>query len=202
MNYDSVNIESLEGMSYECGFDNMYLTGCVNEQVMILNGGLQILHSTVPLKRRMIRECWDSWINAPKIQYCLSLRDLAYDTYWDSRTYANWKIFRRCRNKAKSSIRKQKRKAHISRFENNDGKQIWSILKENGVVDGVDNLDNVDPDYLNNVFSSNQTMSNDIIDTTVYPHNGFFFRSVDLYEVFSAFDLIKTRTIGYDGFDL
>ncbi|KAI8114877.1 RNA-directed DNA polymerase from mobile element jockey [Lucilia cuprina] len=67
-------------------------------------------------------------------------------------------------------IRRFKRNAHSLIFDNKDSKQIWSILKGNGVVDNVNNYDSIDPDYLNNVFSSNQSTGNDIIDTSVYSY--------------------------------
>ncbi|KAI8117672.1 hypothetical protein CVS40_10499 [Lucilia cuprina] len=82
----------------------MYLTGSVDEQLMLLNNGLQLLHSAVPLKRRMIRGCGNGWINAPEIRYQLSLRDLAYGAYLDNRTDANWRKSCRCKNKAKMII--------------------------------------------------------------------------------------------------
>ncbi|KAI8118825.1 RNA-directed DNA polymerase from mobile element jockey [Lucilia cuprina] len=201
--YKAVNIDSINAKISECNFNDIYLTNCVDEQVQILNGNLRLLHSLVPLKRRKIRIHSDDWINNPEIKYYVSLRDLAYTTYYRNKTDENWKAFCRYRNKAKSIIRKHKKIAHYLMFDHKSSKEIWMILNKNGVGRPVDHFEIADPNIINNAFLSNQICDGiDFVDVSNIPYDGFSFRSVSILELFTAFDLIKSKAVGFDGFSL
>ena len=170
---------------------------------MILNRNLGLLHSVVPLKRRLVKVHCEDWLDAPEVKYHLSLRDLAYGAYLQNKTVVNWRIFCRCRNKAKSIKRKYKRNAHGLMFNDKNNKEIWSILNKNGVVSNTVNFENHDPNILNDVFSSNQTIDNNhFVDFDNISNNGFSFRSVDVFEMFETFNIIKSNAIAYDGISL
>lgn len=201
--YNAVTLDSFLPKISECYFDEIYLTDSVDEQLKILNDNLDLLHTVVPLKRHTIRTRNDNWMNAPDIKYQISLRNIAYTTYLHSRTSENWKIFCRHRNKVKAVIRKHKRRAHSTMFENKSNRDIWNILKSNGVGSNNKDFLTVDPDVLNNRFSSNQSVSFlSNFDVSSIPNYGFSFRTVDVLEMFTAFDKIKSKAVGSDGYSL
>lgn len=88
-------------------------------------------------------------------------------------------------------------------FQDKSSKEIWGILNKRGVVDNTDNFGEVDPNYLNNAFSSNQTFDDvSVEDISQFNNDGFSFRSVESFEMTLAFNKIKSKAVGYDGFAL
>lgn len=199
--YDAIDYNQLQHLCLMCDFSNMYATSNVNVQLDILYANLDELHSIVPVRRR--RRAYlmkDNWFKNPKIKYAISLRDLAHTAYVNDPCTENWRIFCRCRNKAKRVARRIKASEHEKLFAGRSVGEMWSILGKYGIGAKNDVID-VDVDALNNIFSSYQSVSNSV-SPQISDDGHFSFRSVTLSELVNAFSLIKSRAVGSDGYTL
>lgn len=160
------------------------------------------LHSFVPVVRRKAFYHGDEWMNCNKILFSQSLRDLAYISYKTNRTMEHWQIYCKYRNKAKSVIRRIKRKNSIRRFCDLNPVRLWSLLRESGCMGDVDMLFDGDVDVVNNFFAhsvpSNHNADVDI-DSFFDDENVFSFACVDVEDVANALEKIKSKSVGVDG---
>lgn len=201
--YNNVDLCSLENIALSCDFDSIIYTANVDDQANLLYFFLCHMHNAVPLRRKRKFTFNDnSWFNSSEIKHCLSIRDIAYRSYLINKTEQNWRTFCRLRNHAKTVIRNAKRRAHAEVFVNKTSKQIWSVLRANGIGDNESMINNVDVDDLNSYFSTNQgsdPFDNSFLDV-VSNDGGFSFHSVDLNAILTALRSIESNAIGCDGF--
>lgn len=160
------------------------------------------LHSFVPVVRKRVFLYSDEWMKCDKILFRQSLRDLAYISYQSDRTMERWQIYCKYRNKAKSVIRKIKRKDSMRRFSDLNPDKLWSVLRESGCMGDVDMLFDGDVDIVNNFFvhsvPSNDNADVDI-DSFFDDENVFSFACVGVDDIATALGKIKSKSIGVDG---
>lgn len=200
MNYNALNMESLEEMYHSLDFSRMYSTSNANIQLEVFMNNLHALHSLVPVVRRKLTTKTDDWFNAPEIEYQISMRDITYKYYLMNKTPENWFIYCEHRNRAKSVIRAAKRRAHSNIFKDLNPKQMWGYLRGNGCLETEDRFISANVDEVNNYFISCQT------NTIPNPPNlfegtlegGCSFRCVNLNELWEALRKIKSNAAGHD----
>lgn len=200
--YNAADLVSLENMAASYHFDSFQYSGNVDVQANFLFTLLCNMHSTIPLRRKMIRmETHNSWINSTVIRDIMSARDIAYSNFCNNRTLANWRQFCRLRNRTKALMRKAKRSAHSEVFRNKSSKQIWNTLRSSGFGTDLHVMDSINVNELNQYFSANQDNSTsiDTVLDNIYGAEGFSFRSVDLSELTIALQSVKSNCIGCDG---
>lgn len=201
--YESVSPSAIEEILNDCNFEDIYNAGNVDEQLSVLNNNLQIIHSIVPIKRRLCRTHVEDWFNCSEIKYYISLRNLAFQAYLFDKSSVNWKSYCRYRNRAKRVIRKIKHRSHAKVFDGKSTREIWTVLNGNGISNGNEGFIDIDVEQLSRVFLSNQSPVNhrfpNIPDDA---YNGFSFRAVEYSEVVDAFKMIKATAVGCDGLKL
>lgn len=110
------------------------------------------------------------------------------------------RIFCKYRNKAKSVIRRMKRRHGVKRFCNMDTRGLWSVLSRSGCRGNDDVFFDCDADVINNFFAC------DTIDNSDFDFESFFdtdtafsFRCVSIDEIAVALGNIKSKSVGVDG---
>lgn len=163
---------------------------------------IEELHSFVPTVRKRVYLNDDNWINSNKILFAQSLRDLAFSAYQNDRTRVNWRIYCKYRNKAKSVIRKAKRRHSLKRFNGLDNSKLWCVLRGSGCIGNDDMFFDGNADVVNNFFvrglSSNDDAEVDF-ESIFETDNSFSFACVSSNEVVDALGKIRSKSIGVDG---
>lgn len=203
--YNAVNNEELLNVIGSIDFNQLYESDNVNEHLNIFNSFLNTVHSIVPfVRRRKVDNLTNNeWIKDPEVIYYLSLRNLAHSAFLNDRTDENWRIFCRTRNKAKSIMRKFKKKSNNKIFDNLTTEQMWSKLRNYGITNSINDVELSDVDGLNRFFVESQN-NNYVSDDIFFGSNleGFMFRCVTIDELILAFSTIKSNSAGSDGFSL
>lgn len=202
--YNLVNSVLLENLALSCDFTDIYTTSDVDQQLHVLSRNLDAAHAAVPLVRRKLVNNGETWMKSDDIRYSISMRDLAYSAFCSDRTDENWKIYCRIRNRTKSLIRKAKRLAHCRIFNGLSSKQLWNVLRNNGVANDGMYANPIDVFSLNEIFVSNQL--DEVVDidydTICFRDDGFSFRCVEFDELLRQLYEIKSNATGCDGYCL
>jgi len=156
----------------------------VNHQVDLLSSNLVELLNLVPRKTKTVN-------------------DLAFKSFLENKTDANWRIFCRYRNRFKNCLRKIKRQKYCKIFEGKTTKQIWNVLRENGVQETNTDLRNLNCDNLNELnrhFLSHQDSASNNATVPSFPNrfNGFAFRNISVSELYCHIMSIKSNSVGCD----
>lgn len=171
----------------------------LSERVALLFGSL---FTFVPVVRRRIRRYGEEWMKSRDVLDAQFLRDLSFTAFRQENTPENWRIFCRYRNKAKSIIRRERRKHYSKHFGNLDAKGFWRFIKGSGCFnDDTFNYDG-DVNTLNNFFATSvQSGQGFNVDFQSFQdfENSFSFRCVHVDDISAALARITARSVGVDG---
>lgn len=202
--FNNINWDGL--LSFASNFDLslFFSSNDVDTKCTIISSLFDSFLSYVPLTRRRIRCENDSWMDSRTITYARSLRDLAFSAFRLNRSSDNWRIYCKLRNKAKSVIRREKRK-HFSRLFNGlDSGGMWKVLRGSGCVGNDDVVCDYNAGDLNDFFVGGTNFDNDEhfnfdFDDSV---NSFSFRCVNELELLEALNRVRSRSVGVDSISI
>ncbi|XP_075157890.1 uncharacterized protein LOC142231157 [Haematobia irritans] len=205
--YDYRNIDVVGMQNYLNSIDSspIFDSTDVNAKCSLVSSLITDLCAFVPIVRRTIDFRCDSWLNSQKVIFYRSLRDLSYSAFQADRTSAKWRIFCRYRNKAKSVMRKEKRKYYFRRFNGLSTDGLWKVLRGAGCVGGDGFSFDGDLDEVNNFFVN--CAPTDYVETFdfnsfSFPEDGFSFNCVGVEDVSAAIRKIKSRSVGVDNISI
>lgn len=119
--YRNVNWDDI--LAYLSGFDyDMFNVVDLDAKCSLLSSLVMKLFEFVPVVRKRISS-GDNWIKSNCITLACSIRDLAFRVYLSDKSRENWKIFCKCRNKAKSVVRREHRQFYY-----------WPFLRSSGCI--------------------------------------------------------------------
>lgn len=200
--FNNINWDGI--FSYLNSFDSSLFFSSLDIDVKcsIITSLLVDLYSFVPVVKKRIYYRNDAWLESRVIVLARSLRDLAYAVFRSNRTSFNWKSYCKLRNKAKSVIRREKRK-HFSRmFYGLDTAGLWKVLRGSGCVgDGGNVVWDGDIEVLNSFFVGDDTAGNqdDVeFDYLFDSADSFSFRCVSEIELCEAINKVKSTSVGID----
>ncbi|XP_037814088.1 uncharacterized protein LOC119605199 [Lucilia sericata] len=182
--------------------DPLLNSTCVDIKCDYFSSLVADLFAYVPIVKKRIWVNCDSWMNSHAISVARSLRDMAYATYRSDRSIENWSMYCRLRNKAKSVIRREKRKYFLQLFGGLDTAGLWRVLRNSGCAGDSNNMTwDGDVDSLNEFFAGGHDSNNNVeynLDNVHNYNNTFSFRCVDELEVAEALSKVKSGSIGPD----
>ena len=191
----------LRHLSMQC-FDELYRTNDVNLQLQVFNRIMLNLFELVPTTKVKQRHQILPNLKSNELVYQKSLRDLAFKAFCKNRTNANWMLYCKFRNKAKSLTRKLKRKVVDSKFKGLDSKQMWHCLRHVGCLESNKGVVNLDPNEVSDYFQSCQSSEKQqfVVETKYKERaNSLHFANITFNELYLAFSKIKSNAIGPDG---
>lgn len=201
---DYNKIDYDEFVSHVCQFDisSIFNTGDVDVQLEYFHLLINELHEKVPISRVNCRRKCIDFMKSRNVIHARSLRDLAFQAYYECASDLNWRVYCKYRNKAKASIRKERRKFGLRLFNTSDSKEIWRKLKNLGCVGEEGSpLDLIDVESLNDKFLDGFTpsrLNNFDFFGNNDNHESFSFRNVTEDELVLALTRIKTNATGHD----
>ncbi|XP_065356239.1 uncharacterized protein LOC135950637 [Calliphora vicina] len=188
--FDSIDWDGLVRFFEAFNFEDFNGSN-VDDQCSIISSLFNSLLSFVPVVRKKICCADNNWMSSREVMFARSLRDLAYRYFRLYRSEENWRMYCRYRNKAKSIVRRTKRKHFSKLFSGLDTAGLWKVLRGAGCV-GSDSVDFCgDADVLNDFFVSVSGSSN--IDGVIFDNysdcqNSFSFRCITELEVGEALE--------------
>ncbi|XP_075151130.1 uncharacterized protein LOC142225241 [Haematobia irritans] len=145
------------------------------------------------------------WMEDRHVKIAAEFRDLAYRSYMEDRSQANWNVYCRYRNRLKRTIRKCRAKFYRRLFLASSPRNMWRELRHLGYLDDSLGAVEVDVDLCNEFFTmaplenSPSIAFEDYLDSSF---SGFSLRTVDVDDIWSAICSIKSNAVGSDGIPL
>ncbi|XP_075167534.1 uncharacterized protein LOC142239626 [Haematobia irritans] len=142
------------------------------------------------------------WMEDKHVKIAAEFRDLAYRSYMEDRSQANWNVYCRYRNRLKRTIRKCRAKFYRRLFLASSPRNMWRELRHLGYLDDSLGAVEVDVDLCNEFFTmpplehSPSIAFEDYLDSSF---SGFSLRTVDVDDIWSAICSIKSNAVGSDG---
>lgn len=162
------------------------------------------LFSYVPVVKKMVRYENDSWMESRDVVLARSLRDLSFSAFQSDRSSDNWNTYCRLRNKAKSVIRRERRKHFTKLFSGLDSAGLWRVLKGSGCVGNDDVVLDDDVEAINAFFVSGGADDHEDVDFDNFYDSDdcFSFRCVSEIELLEALNKVKSRSVGIDNISI
>lgn len=201
-NYNDINWDGLLDYLVNVDFSSLYSTSDINLQLSFLQLLIANLFSYVPIVRKRVVHSLDPWLKCKSIILAISLRDMAYKNYLKFPTLQNMAVYRTLRNKAKSILRKERKKYYEQIFNGLNATHLWRQLHAGGIVDNDVNLStDFDVNVLNEYFTQENGVGNVIVDFPDIDRqcHTFSFNCVFEIDVFEAFQQVKSKSVGVDG---
>lgn len=193
--FSNIDLNLCVDMINGSNFEEILSCNLVNDQVEIFDENLHNLLSFVPIKQSFTKAGINIF-QSREVIYAKSLRDIAFKAFLENKTVENWKNYCKLRNRAKNVIRKVIRKQSLKMFAGVNSKQMWNVLRDNGVVDTPDRDNSLDVSGLNNYFLSHQNLnpsSEEQIRDIPRPDE-FSFHTVSVDEIVGAMNQIQSNT--------
>lgn len=202
--YDYNNIDWGGLILYLSNFDTSFLFASVNtdQKCVLISSLIEELHKYVPIVKRRVGIYGDEWMNSNKILFARSIRDLAYSTFQIDRSTENWSTYCKYRNKAKSVIRRAKRRHCVKHFCGMDSSKLWSFLGRSGCGGSENVFLDCGVDAINTFFANSVPLddsSNFDFESLFDTGLAFSFRCVSVDEIAVALENIKSKAVGVDG---
>lgn len=190
-------------LSFLSGFEfsNIFNEANVDNKFQIFSSLIQSLYSFVPIRRINLKTNGDKWMKSRAVALAISHRNLAFTAYQNDPTQLKWKMFCKFRNKAKSVIRREKRKYFTAIFRKLDSAGMWRVLKNTGYSDSREAVFDGDVDYVNEYFATGVGSTHNLdVDFDMFDDSlgSFSFHCVNQLDVFSALNKVKSKSVGVD----
>lgn len=134
------------------------------------------------------------------VDFARSARDLAFSAFQHNRCQENWSTYRRYRNRARTVMRRAKRKFFSKLLGNANSAGIWKILKNYGCVESDNTAIDINVNDINNFFALNNSVQDNEVDFSQFTDtdSSFSFRCVSEIEVHEVLSKIKCKSVGVD----
>jgi hypothetical protein len=205
--YSHVSMESLANDFNHVDWSLLYCSPSVDFQVSFFSETMRGLFGLyVLLRRETPKSRINPWYNV-YIERAIIDRNLAYRMWLSNRTDELRNLYRSFRNRVHTLVRTAKRN-YMGRLLNPNlpDKSLWRNLDFIGLRDKENAFLNIDPNRLNEFFSSVKTgptpLTRPLNAGSVFDFPTFSFRCVNPKEVFDSIYHIKSDSVGLDGIPL
>lgn len=209
-NLNSINIDSLLCHSRSFDLDYIFNLHNVDEIAEALNEHCIILLDLYAPYKKISKKKYSKYpfMKSEEIKNAKALRDLAYFEFRNSiqRSDEQWKHYCCLRNKVTKLIKAKKKEFSKIFFNVNSTKTLWNKIKSTGVANSSKKevLSSLDLNLLNKHFCgiANGGIFCPSFSSTPSSEDAFYFRNIDIDELWFCLNNIKSNAVGSDDIPL